>query len=77
LLGGVGFDKVPQHLGLMSDTSSMAATPSQLAGKASMGAILILGVSQAVKKLNLDVLTNFLEEATNFGVPVIFVCMHR
>ena len=70
-LGGVGFDKVPQHLGLMSDTSSMSATPSQLAGKASMGAILLMGISQAVEKLELDVLTNVFREVWDFGTPVI------
>ena len=71
LLTGVGFDKVPQHLGLMNDTSSMSASPSKMAGKASMGVILLLGVSQAVKNLNLEVLTNVFEEAWSFGVPVI------
>ena len=73
LLTGVGFDKVPQHLGLMNSTttSSLSATPSQLAGKASMGVILLMGVSQAVKNLNLEVLSNVFAEAWSFGVPVI------
>lgn len=71
VLTGVGFDKVPQHLGLMSDTSSLGATPSQMAGKASMGVILLMGVSQAVKNLNLEILSNVFAEAWEFGVPVI------
>ena len=71
LLTGVGFDKVPQNLGLMNDTSSLGASPSKLAGNASMGVIALLGVSQAVKNLNLEVLTNVFEEAWSFGVPVV------
>jgi hypothetical protein len=71
LLGGTGFNKIPQHLGLMSDTSTMKAQPSELAGKASMGVILLMGISQAVKMLKLDVVSNVFNEVFEFAVPVV------
>ena len=71
LLGPTGFDKLPQHLGLMSDTSAMSTSPSQIAGKASMGIILLMGVSQAVKMLKLDVVSNVFNEVFEFAVPVV------
>ena len=71
LLGGTGFNKIPQHLGLTSDVSTMKTPPSQLAGTVSMGVILLMGISQAVKMLKLDVVSNVLNEAFEFAVPVI------
>ena len=71
LLGGTGFNKIPQHLGLTSDVSTMKTPPSELAGTASMGVILLMGVSQAVKMLKLDVVSNVLNEAFEFAVPVV------
>ena len=71
LLGGTGFNKIPQHLGLMSDTSTMKTPPSELAGTASMGVILLMGVSQAVKMLKLDIVSNVFNEAFEFAVPVV------
>ncbi len=71
LLSGTGFNKFPQHLGLMSDTSTMASPPSELAGKASMGVILFMGVAQAIKILKLDMVSGFFNEAVEFAVPVI------
>ena len=71
LLGGTGFNKIPQHLGLTSEISTMKTPPSQLAGTASMGVILLMGVSQAVKMLKLDVVSNVLNEAFEFAVPVV------
>ena len=71
LLGGTGFNKIPQHLGLMSEGSSMAMQPSEMAAKGSMGVILLMGVSQAVKMLKLDVVSNVFNEAFEFAVPVV------
>ena len=71
LLGGTGFNKIPQHLGLTSDINTMKTPPSQLAGTASMGVILLMGVSQAVKMLKLDVVSEVLNEAFEFAVPVV------
>lgn len=68
LLGGTGFNKIPQHLGF---TGSLAAEPSDLAAKASMGAILLMGITQAVKMLKLDVVSDVFNEVYEFGVPVV------
>ena len=75
LLGPTGFNKLPQHLGLMSDSSSMATPPSELAGKASMGVILLMGLSQAVTMLKLDVVSNVFNEVFEFAVPVVIGCV--
>ena len=71
VLGGTGFNKIPQHLGLMNENSTMATPPSDLAGKASMGVIMFMGLSQAVKMLKLDVVSNVFNEAFEFAVPVV------
>ena len=71
LLRPTGFNKIPQHLGLMSDTSLMKTQPTELAGTATMGVILLMGVSQAVKMLKLDVVSNVFDEAFEFAVPVL------
>jgi len=71
LLGGTGFNKIPQHLGLVSDNSSLAMPPSEMAAKASMGAILLMGVSQAVELLKLDVVSSVFKEAYEFAGPII------
>ena len=71
LLRPTGFNKIPQHLGLMSDTSMMKTQPTELAGTATMGVILLMGVSQAVKMLKLDVVSNVFDEAFEFAVPVV------
>lgn len=71
LLAPTGFNKLPQHLGLMSDGSKMATPPSEIAGKVSMGVILLMGLTQAVKMLKLDVVSNVFNEAFDFAVPVV------
>jgi len=71
LLSGTGFNKFPQHLGLMSETSTMATPPSELAGKASMGVILFMGIAQSIKLLKLDMVSGFFDEAVAFAVPVV------
>ena len=71
LLGPTGFNKLPQHLGLMSDGKAMSTPPSEIAGKVSMGVILLMGLSQAVKMLKLDVVSNVFNEVFEFAVPVV------
>ncbi len=71
LLDGTGFNNFPRHLGLMSDPESMTTSPSELAGKASMGIILFMGLAQAIKLLKLDMVSGFFNEAVDFAVPVI------
>ena len=71
LLSGTGFNTFPQRMGLMSSTAELATPPSVMAGRAAMGVIAFLGITQAVEMLNLEVVSNFFAEATAFAVPVI------
>jgi hypothetical protein len=67
-LNGTGFNKIPQHLGLADNPN---VNPSELAGKASMFVILLTGVTQAVKLLDLEVVSNLFAQVGSFAGPVI------
>ena len=71
LLQPTGFNKLPQSLGLMSADTKLPADPSSLAGKAAMGVIMLLGLSQSVEMLKLEVVSNFFKEASDFAGPVV------
>lgn len=71
LLGGTGFNNIPQHLGLVDKGTALSANPSDMAGKATMGVILLMGVSQAVDMLQLDIVSTFFKEAADFAIPVV------
>ena len=49
----------------------METEPAQLAGKASFVVVLLLGISQAVEVLQLEMVSNFVKEAWAFAVPVL------
>jgi len=74
LLTGVGFNDMPQKLGLMSDTSQMSMAPADMAGKASFAVIALMGVSQAVTNLELETLSTFVNEAWAFAIPIVIGC---
>ena len=74
LLTPTGFNEMPQKMGLVSNTTEMSATPSDLAGKATFGVIGLMGASQAVANLQLDTLSSFVEEAWDFAIPIIIGC---
>lgn len=67
-LGGTGFNKLPEHLGLSANPN---VNPSDLAGKAAMFVILLTGVTQAVNLLDLDVVSNLFAQVGAFAGPVI------
>ena len=71
LLSGTGFNSFPQKMGLVSNETQLSTPPSELAGKAAMGVIGFMGVTQAIDQLGLAVVSNFFNEATAFAVPVI------
>ena len=71
LLGGTGFNKIPQHLGLVDAKTELSVNPSELAGKGTMGVILLMGISQAVEMLQLDIVSTFFKEAADFAIPVV------
>lgn len=74
LLGGTGFNEMPQKMGLVSNTVEMTTPPSDLAGKATFGVIGLLGASQAVSNLKLETLSSFVDEAWGFAVPIVIGC---
>ena len=74
LLSGTGFNQMPQKMGLVSNTAEMSTPPSDLAGKAAFGLIGVLGASQAVNLLGLEMLSSFVEEAWGFAVPIVIGC---
>ena len=71
LLGGIGFNNVPKELGLMSDTSNMSMQPSEMAGKGAFIVTLLLGISQAIENLQLEMVSNFFQEGWEFAMPVL------
>ena len=74
LLSGTGFNKLPQKMGLVSETATMSTPPSDLAGKATFGVIGLIGATQAVSLLELEALSSFIEEASDFAIPIIIGC---
>ena len=74
LLSGTGFNKLPQKMGLVSETATMSTPPSDLAGKATFGVIGLIGATQAVSLLELETLSSFIEEASDFAIPIIIGC---
>lgn len=71
LLTGVGFNNMPQKLGLVSNETPMSMQPADMAGKAAFGVIALMGLSQAVSSLKLEMLSNFVNEAWGFAIPII------
>lgn len=67
-LGGTGFNKIPQHLGLAANPN---VNPSELAGKATMFVILLTGVTQAINLLELEVVSNLFAQVGSFVGPVL------
>jgi hypothetical protein len=57
LLAGVGFNKVPEKLGLSGGFNAGGRDASELAGVIVMGAVAFVGVTQACEVLGFDVLT--------------------
>ena len=72
LLGGVGFNDMPQKMGFSA--AKLPAPPADLAGKVVAGIIGLLGALQAVDILGLETLSNFVNEAKDFAVPIIIGC---
>ena len=72
ILGGMGFDRLSQHLGLGTTTRAGARTPSELAGSVVMFAIVSVAVVQACEVLGFDILTRLV---VNLGAVLAGVAM--
>jgi hypothetical protein len=77
VLGGMGFNKLSQHLGLGTTTRAGARTPSELAGSVVMFSIVIVAVMQACEVLGFAILTKLVVNlgAVLAGVAVAGVVM--
>lgn len=71
LLAGVGFDKVPETIGLKLSNATGANSPSNLAGKLTLVAIMLLSVLQALPMMGLDSLAGHFETFAGFGVKLL------
>ena len=72
LLTGVGFNDMPQKMGL--NTSNLSMTPSDIAGKVALTVIGLIGAIQAVDILELETLSSFVKEAGGFVIPIVIGC---
>lgn len=71
LLSGVGFDSVPQKIGLNLSNTSEATSPSKLGGKLVMVAIIVLSALQALPMMGLESLAGHVETFAGFGTQVL------
>lgn len=74
LLKGVGFDNAPAKIGL-NLTPSGDNTPSNLAGKLVMVAIVLLSVLQALPMMGLGELSGHVETFAGFAVKALMACV--
>lgn len=74
LLKGVGFDSAPEKIGL-NLTPSGDNTPSNLAGKLVMVAIVLLSALQALPMMGLGELSGHVETFAGFAVKVLMACV--
>jgi len=68
-LSGVGFDSAPEKIGL--NLSSTGQTPSELGGKAVMGGIILMGLSQALPLMELGPLASHVDTFSVFAVRLV------
>ena len=71
LLGGIGFNKIPEKIGLNLSNATGTSSPSNLAGKLVLVSIMLLSVLQALPMMGLDSLAGHFETFAGFGVKVL------
>lgn len=68
LLTGVGFDKVPNQLGLNLTNANPEQTPSKIGGKVVFGGIVLMGLTQALPMMELGPLAAHVDTFSAFAV---------
>lgn len=68
LLTGVGFDSVPEKLGLSVSNISSTQSPSKIGGKLVLGGIILMGLTQALPMLELGSLASHVDTFSAFAV---------
>ena len=74
LLSGVGFDKVPEKLGLNVSNMSPTQTPSKIGGKVVLGGIILMALTQALPMMELGPLAAHVDTFSAFAVR-LFVAL--
>lgn len=70
LLGGLGFDALPERLGLPAATGP-ERTPSRITGKLVMVALMLLATVEALKQLGFDSVAAIVTHVVEFGGQVL------
>ena len=68
LLSGVGFDSVPQKLGLNLSSTNPEQTPSKIGGKLVLGGIILMGLTQSLPMMELGPLAGHVDAFSAFAV---------
>ena len=71
LLAGVGFDSMPEKIGLNLSNASPNATPSKLAGKLILVSVILLSAMQALPMMGLESFAGHLETFSGFATQVL------
>lgn len=71
LLSGVGFDKLPGHLGLRGPTSETRHTPSSVVGTITLFVILLFAGTEACQMLGFDAIAELIIQFTIFAGQVV------
>jgi len=67
LLSGIGFDSLPEKLGMRKSVSAGGRSLSELVGLIAMTAIMLFAAVEAAELLSLDVLSNLVSDVMVFG----------
>lgn len=68
LLAGIGFDKVPESLGLNLSNMNPTQTPSKIGGKLVLGSIVLMALTQVLPMMELGPLAAHVETFSAFAV---------
>ncbi len=71
MLTSVGFDRLPDRLGIARATPAGSRTPSQIAGTIIMVAIVLFAIMQAMPMLGFDLLADMMSEFLQFATRVL------
>lgn len=71
LLGGFGFDKMPEKLGLNLSNASPDFTPSKIGGKVTLVAIVLLSLMQALPMMGLESFAGHVNVFSAFAIRAL------
>ena len=71
VLEGVGFDKIPERLGLFTERAEEGRTPSEIVGLVVFAAIVLLGTMEGFSTLGFETLAGLLGQFAVFGGKVL------